>query len=158
MKTTSIKNAIVITSKTNSFTLVARPEIAPVGQQPGVITEVVNVSGTKDNKPFSRMDIVVQLDAKKKDGQPFTLTKSYNLAETGRGLALFLKDYNSLKNASFTKTNLFDFDPSTLKDERVVVEVDYSETGKEVTSTIKTFLPPTQPEVPAEVAGTPAAS
>ncbi len=158
MKNNTIKNAVVITSTSSKFTLVARPEIAPVGQKSGVITEVVNVTGTENNKPFNRMDIVVQLDVKKKDGQPFTLTKSYNLAEGGRGLALFLKDYNSLKNATFTKTDLFDFDPSTLKGERVVAEVDYSETGKEVTSTIKTFLPPPQPEVPAEVTASPAVS
>ena len=140
---------VVITNKTNKFTLVTRPEIAPKGTQQGVITEVVNVTGTEDGEEFNRRDNVVELESKNSKGEAFSLTKSYNLAESGRGLALFLRDYNSLKSANLSKTDLYDFDPQTLQGERVKVEVDYSETGKDVASVIKNFLPPEETLQPA---------
>lgn len=143
MKTTTNSNkGIVITNKTSKFTLLARPEIAPKGKNPGVITEVVNLSGTEDGEEFNRMDIVVQLDAKNSKGQAFKLTKSYNLAENGRGITLFIKDYNSLMNAALTKTDLYDFNPESLQGVQVVVDVDYAEGGKEVSSVIKGFMAP----------------
>lgn len=142
MKTTTIKNnGIIITSKVSKFTLLTRPEIAPKGQNHGVITEVVNVAGTENGQEFNRMDIVIQLDAKNSKGQPFTLTKSYNLAENGRGLAQFVKDYNSMTNGNISKTDLYDLNPESLQGLRIVADVDYSKPGKEVTSVIKDFLP-----------------
>jgi hypothetical protein len=151
-KTNHVNNqAVTITNKTSKFKLLTRPEIAPKGMQPGVITEVTNVTGTENGKQFSHMDIVFQLDAQNHAGKNFILTKSYNIAENGRGLTLFLKDYNSMNETEFSKTDLYDFEPETMKNMRAVAEVEYSETGKEVSSIIKTFYPVNQDAQPATV-------
>jgi hypothetical protein len=149
---------IVIANNTSKFTLLKRPEIAPKDMQPGVITVVTKLTGTNNGEEFEQMDIPVQLEAKDSKGQPFTLTKSYNLAESGRGIAMFLKDYNSLMNTNLTKTDLYDFDPRSLNGMHVVVEVAYSQIGSEVVSVIKSFHPPQQHEAaPAPALETPAA-
>jgi len=144
MKKTSINTAAptVIKNKTSKFTLLARPEIAPKGLQPGVIKEVYNVTGTEKGEEFSRMEIVFQLDVLDSAGKNFTLTKTYNIGENGRGISLFLNDYNSMMNTELTKTDLYDFDPASLTDKRAVAEVEYIDGPKGVSSTIKAFQPP----------------
>lgn len=135
-------NGIIITNKTTRFTLVARPELPPKGRNSGLITVVEQLTGTDKGKEINRMDITVQLDAKDSKGQPFILTRSYNLGENGRGLGLFLKDYCAISGVKLTITDLYDFNPESLKGTRVFPEVEFSQVGKEVTAVMKGFLPP----------------
>ena len=138
----NLKKNIVIINKTKSFSLLTRPEIAPKGPQPGVITEVVNVTGTKNGKEFNHMEVAVKLEAKNRKGEQYVLVKTYNIADNGRGVGLFLNDYSSMMNKTIARTDLYEFNPESLNGASVVVDVDYSESGNEVTSVIKSFHSP----------------
>ena|SRR6185437_7187825 len=138
---TNKNNGLVITQKVQTFTLLKRPEIAPRGMPPGTINDLVMIEGTKNEKPFREMDITVLLDAKNTKGEPFRLTRKYNLGENGRGFAMFLGDYNRLMGTSLVKRDLIDLDPGTLRGKRVLAEVDYTGQGADVSSVLKGLHP-----------------
>jgi hypothetical protein len=142
IKSVVTKNDATSTT-TRKFTLLPKPEIAPKGPQHGQIIDVSKETGTDNGEPFERMDIVVQLDKTDSKGQPFKLTKSYNMGEGGRGIAQFIKDYSSIKDTSMTRTDMYDIDSETLLKTRLVAEVEYKESSKGLVSVIGGFLPVT---------------
>jgi len=138
---------VVITRKTNQFNILTRPDIAPRGLQNAEIVEVCNLIGKKADKEFSQMDLVFRLNAKNRDGQNHVLTRSYNLS--GRGVSLFLEDYNAMTGKEMTKTDLYDFDAQSLVKMPVQAEIDYIEGPKGIISKIKSFQPVNETSQPA---------
>ena len=139
-------NSNLNVSRSSTFSLFKKPEIAPEGQLGAVITDVVEVrvEGTET----VHLEITVQLDPK--DGKSFMLVKSYNMSENARGQALFLKDYNTLTGADLGRYELYKADPSVLKGMRVVVEISHKNATKLAEAVIKSFLPAVVEETNAE--------
>lgn len=138
MKTNNNTSKVEIVNKqtTEQFRLLARPNIAPQGRQLATITQVAQETGTKNGKEFVNMVIMFQLETKDAQGKNYELSKVYNIADSGRGRNLFLKDYLSMTGTELTTMDLYDFDPSSMKNMRAGVEVKYVEAPRGVMAVI----------------------
>ena len=144
------KKSIVFTSSTSDFTLMRKPEVAPEGPQPGVITEVTKRTGNKKGEVIEQMDVVVQLEKTDRKGQPFKLTKSYILTGSNRGTKLFFEDYYSFSGVQIDLAGRYDFEPKTIVGSKLVAEVEYKESRKGLEAVIVGFLPVTEQAETAE--------
>lgn len=121
------------------FTWKTRPEIAPKGPQPATYQSTINESSDGPNG-VNYAITVIRLKAKDKKGNPFDLTKRYNL--NGQGAAKFLEDYNSWKEANLTVDDLYEeFDGKKDEGKPLVVKVGHRQVGSEWEAYIKSLHP-----------------
>ena len=142
-KTNTTAVATVPIVKKTVFAFKTRPAIAPKGLQNGLFTEVVNETGIENGKEFSRLIVTVELEAKNVKGQPFQVSKTYNIMPNGRGVNAFLNDYNTWSESKLTEDDMYnEFNSDTMiKGKPVVVAIDHRKTGKEWEAFIEAFHP-----------------
>jgi hypothetical protein len=142
MKKTITINKNTKITKNGVFKLKSLPSIAPKGIQHGVFTEIANEVGTVDGKEYNRLIVMVALEAKDSKGNPFSISKSYNISGNGRGLNGFCQDYKAWSGIELTPDDLGEFDANTrIKDQAVVVEIEHRQSGKDWIAVIQSFHP-----------------
>ena len=138
MKIQDKKTEIKIVKKT-VFTFKTRPEIAPKDLQKATYFGAVNETPDVGDA-FNRIVMTAKLEALDSKGNPFVLTKTYNLL--GRGAAAFVEDYNAWSGTGLAEDDFFgNFDGEKDKGKSLVVEVGHRKIGNEWEAFIKSFHP-----------------
>ncbi len=134
-----------VAPKSRLIQLRKMPAVPPRGLNLGRFLEIKEEPGKNSSgEEIRNLKVLVELEAKNPQGQPYQLAKTYNLS--GRGLAAFQKDIRSWYGRSLTDAELDGFDPGPVTNQPVMVQTDYRKDGKELISIIKAFLAVPQPE------------
>lgn len=81
--------------KKNVFALKTRPAMAEAGMQEAKLISAICEAGIEKGKKIHRIVKTVELKAKDPKGDPFVLTKKYNIMPNGRGFSAFTNDINA---------------------------------------------------------------
>jgi hypothetical protein len=116
------------------------PAVAPRGHNRGVFTQIKNETGTdKLGHEYNRLMVTVGLEAKNPEGQPYRVTKTYNLL--GRGARKFQEDFFSWTGRRLTDEQLNSFDEKgEMEGKAVVVDISYRQQGSKLVEEIKGFF------------------
>jgi len=144
------KNNINVVRK--AFGGFSQPQTLAEGEYAAVITSIEQVTGTDSkNKPVHFIEMTVSVESQSKS---YSLKRSYNMGENGRGAALLINDYDALFGTKHNRYELYKLDCGKLVNLPVTVVVSHNNATKVPVPVIKEFMPvvQTQPEVAAESA------
>ena len=137
----------------------SKPQLIAEGDHAGLITNLEEVIGTEDGVAVNRIELTVSVESQ---GSTYSLKRSYNMSENGRGAAQLIGDYNGLFGTRYGRYELYKLECDRLPNLPVVVVVGHNNATKVPVPVIKELKPAAQlqaevPPLAAEVAAEPAA-
>ena len=117
----------------------SKPQTLAEGEHAAVITGLEEVTGTDSNKkPVNIIEMTVAVNSQ---GKSYSLKRSYNMGENGRGATQLISDYNSLFGTNYSRYELYKLECEKLHNLPVIAVVAHNNAGKEPLPVLKAIQP-----------------